>query len=578
MLIVVTVVSTLVHLYSSEYMKFDPHLSRFMSYLSLFTFFMVILITGDNFIVMFVGWEGVGLCSYLLINFWFTRLQANKASIKAMIVNRISDLILIIGVLILFYNLRTVEYFTTFAAIVIAKPFTFVFFNYNWSIIDIICLLIFIGAMGKSAQIFLHIWLPDAMEGPTPVSALIHAATMVTAGIYLITRCSPIFEYSIFSLEIITIFGALTAFFASTIGLVQNDIKKIIAYSTCSQLGYMFFSCGLSNYALAIFHLSNHASFKALLFLTAGSLIHSMNDEQDIRKMGGLRRILPFTYMMFVIGSLALIGFPFLTGFYSKDVILEIAFSSFSETALFAYWLGVTGASFTAFYSTRVIFFSFLSETNANKNIILDAHDAPFKMALPLIILAFASLFLGYLSKDMFIGLGTNFWNNAIYVKPNNIQLIDAEFLPIFFKLLPILFSFFGLFLAFFLYNFKFKFFYKLKMSKIGLYFYNFLNKKWYFDKIYYEIFNQNILSISYNISYKLIDKGVIEFFGPYGLLFIFSNWSRQLIFLQTGYIYHYSLLIFLSLIFFIALILISIYIELYFFLIFFFIIYLFLI
>lgn len=560
MLLVVTGVSTLVHLYSSEYMGHDPHLSRFMSYLSLFTFFMIILVTGDNFIQMFVGWEGVGLCSYLLINFWFTRLQANKAAIKAMIVNRISDLILILGILILFTNLKTVEYFSTFSTISVLQNYTFLFLNYNWSIIDIICILIFIGAMGKSAQIFLHIWLPDAMEGPTPVSALIHAATMVTAGVYLVSRCSPIFEYSILTLKIITIIGALTAFFASTVGLVQNDMKKIIAYSTCSQLGYMFFACGLSNYSLAVFHLSNHACFKALLFLCAGSVIHAMNDEQDIRKMGGLRRILPFTYSVFLIGSLALTGFPFLTGFYSKDIILEIAFATFNEIGHFAYWLGTIGASFTAFYSTRLIYFAFLSETNAHKNVILNAHDAPLRMAIPLSILAFGSIFIGYLTKDMFIGLGSHFWNNAIYIHPQNIQMIDAEFLPIIFKLLPIIFSIFGLSLAIFLYHLNFKFFYQIKISNIGLYFYNFLNKKWFFDKIYYEFINQNILQISYNISYKLIDKGIIEFFGPTGLLYIFSNWSKKIITIQTGYIFHYSLLIFLSLIFLINILFFSIY------------------
>jgi proton-translocating NADH-quinone oxidoreductase chain L len=577
MLIVVTGVSTLVHLYSSEYMGNDPHLSRFMSYLSLFTFFMVILVTGDNFIQMFVGWEGVGLCSYLLINFWFTRLQANKAAIKAMIVNRISDLVLVLGILILFTNLKTVEYFSSFATISILQNYTFLFINYNWSIIDIICILIFIGAMGKSAQVFLHIWLPDAMEGPTPVSALIHAATMVTAGVYLIARCSPIFEYSIFTLKMITIVGALTAFFASTVGLVQNDMKKIIAYSTCSQLGYMFFACGLSNYALGVFHLSNHACFKALLFLGAGSVIHAMGDEQDIRKMGGLRRILPFTYIMFLIGSLALMGFPFLTGFYSKDVILEIAYATFNEVGLFAYCLGTMGASFTAFYSVRLIFFTFLSETNAYKNIILHAHDAPFRMALPLSILALGSIFIGYLTKDMFIGLGTHFWNNAIYVHPNNIQMIDAEFLPTIFKLLPVIFSMLGFILAFILYQFNFKLFFYLKISNIGLYFYNFLNKKWFFDKIYYEIINQNILQISYNITYKLVDKGIVEFFGPYGLLFIFSNWSKRIIKIQTGFIFHYSLLIFLSLIFLISIILISTYINIITLFIFLFIIFIFL-
>ena len=436
MLVVITSVSTLVHLYSSQYMATDPHLSRFMSYLSLFTFFMLILVTGDNFMQMFVGWEGVGFCSYLLINFWFTRLQANKAAMKAMLINRISDLILLLGVLTIFYNIRTIEYFSTFAAISIAQNLYFIFCNYILSIIDVICILIFIGAMGKSAQIFLHLWLPDAMEGPTPVSALIHAATMVTAGVYLIGRCSPIFEYSIFSLKIITIIGASTAFFASTVGLVQNDFKKIIAYSTCSQLGYMFFACGLSNYPLAIFHLSNHAYFKALLFLCSGAVIHAMGDEQDIRKMGGLRRILPFTYIMFLIGSLSLMGFPFLTGFYSKDLILEVAFASFSETGHFAYWLGTIGAFFTAFYSTRLIFFAFLTETNAYKNVIKNAHDVPLEMGISLGLLAFGSIFIGYISKDMFVGLGSNFWNNSIYINPINNQMIDAEFLPTFFLIL----------------------------------------------------------------------------------------------------------------------------------------------
>ena len=559
MLIVITSISTLVHLYSSQYMANDPHLSRFMSYLSLFTFFMIILITGDNFMQMFVGWEGVGFCSYLLINFWFTRLQANKAAIKAMLINRISDLILLLGVLTIFYNIRTIEYFSTFAAISIVKDFYFIFCNYILSIIDVACILIFIGAMGKSAQIFLHLWLPDAMEGPTPVSALIHAATMVTAGVYLIARCSPMFEYSMFSLKVITVIGASTAFFASTVGLVQNDFKKIVAYSTCSQLGYMFFACGLSNYPLAIFHLSNHAYFKALLFLCSGAVIHAMGDEQDIRKMGGLRRILPFTYIMFLIGSLSLMGFPFLTGFYSKDLILEVAFASFSETGHFAYWLGTIGAFFTAFYSTRLLFFAFLSETNAYKNIIKNAHDVPLEMGIPLGLLAFGSIFIGYISKDMFVGLGSNFWNNSIYINPFHNQMIDAEFLPTFFKILPVILSFWGLFGAFYLYFFKFKFLYNLKISKYGLYFYNFLNRKWYFDKIYYEFINQYILQIGYNFTYKMVDKGLIEICGPYGLTTMFSFLSQRIILLQTGYIYHYSLLILIATIFLINLIFFSI-------------------
>ena len=559
MLVVVTSVSTLVHLYSSQYMSTDPHLSRFMSYLSLFTFFMLILVSGNNFMQMFVGWEGVGFCSYLLINFWFTRLQANKAAIKAMLINRISDLILLLGILTIFYNIRTIEYFSTFAAISIVEDYNFIFFNRILSIIDVACILIFIGAMGKSAQIFLHLWLPDAMEGPTPVSALIHAATMVTAGVYLVSRCSPIFEYSMFSLKIITIVGASTAFFASTVGLVQNDIKKIIAYSTCSQLGYMFFACGLSNYPLAIFHLSNHAYFKALLFLCSGAVIHAMGDEQDIRKMGGLRRILPFTYVMFLIGSLSLMGFPFLTGFYSKDLILEVAFASFSDTGHFSYWLGTIGAFFTAFYSTRLLFFAFLSETNAYKNIIKNAHDVPLAMGIPLGLLAFGSIFIGYLTKDMFVGLGSNFWNNSIYINPINNQMIDAEFLPTFFKLLPVILSFSGLLGALYMYFFKFKFLYNFKISKYGLYFYNFLNRKWYFDKIYYEFINQYVLKIGYNVTYKMVDKGLIEICGPYGLTTIFTLLSQKIVLLQTGYIFHYSLLMLISTIFLINIIFFSI-------------------
>lgn len=558
MLVTVTSISTFVHVYSSEYMSHDPHLSRFMSYLSLFTFFMIILVTGDNFIVMFVGWEGVGFCSFLLINFWFTRLQANKAAIKAMLVNRVSDLILLLGILNIFYNLQSVEYFTVFSTSSLLENFSCIFFNNYFNLIDLICILIFIGAMGKSAQIFLHIWLPDAMEGPTPVSALIHAATMVTAGVYLVTRCSPFFEYSVFSLNIITIIGASTAFFASTVALVQNDFKKIIAYSTCSQLGYMFFACGLSNYPVAIFHLSNHAYFKALLFLCSGVVIHAMADEQDIRKMGGLRRILPFTYIMFLIGSLSLMGFPFLTGFYSKDLILEIAFATNNEMGHFAYWLGSIGAFCTSFYSTRLLYFAFLTETNAHKIVIKNAHDAPFKMAFPLGILAFASIFIGFLTKDMFVGLGTDFWNNSIFIHPKHTQIIDAEFLPTILKLLPVILSFLGLLTSFFLYTYNFYFLYKLKISDIGLYFYNFLNRKWFFDKIYYELINQFFLKTGYNYTYKIIDKGLIELCGPYGLINIFSYLSQNIILIQTGYIYHYSLLIFMGCIFLINIIFLS--------------------
>jgi len=339
MLVIISFISTLVHFYSVEYMQHDPHLNRFMCYLSMFTFFMLILVTADNFIQMFVGWEGVGLCSYLLINFWFTRIQANKAAIKAMTLNKIGDFGLSLGIFTIYYVFNSVNYFTVFSLVTGLLDHSLVFFGIKVDSFTFIGVFLFIGAVGKSAQIGLHVWLPDAMEGPTPVSALIHAATMVTAGIFLLGRCSPIFEYTPSSLVVITFFGAFTCFFASSVGLVQNDLKRIIAYSTCSQLGYMIFACGLSHYSVGVFHLFNHAFFKALLFLGAGSVIHAVSDEQDIRKMGGLKKIIPFTYAVMLIGSFSLMGMPFLTGFYSKDVILEVAYSKFSVPGHFSYWL-----------------------------------------------------------------------------------------------------------------------------------------------------------------------------------------------------------------------------------------------
>ena len=428
MLIVVTFVSLFVHIYSTEYMTGDPHLPRFMSYLSFFTFFMLILVTADNFVQLFVGWEGVGLCSYLLINFWFARLQANKAAIKAMIVNRIGDFGLALGIFGIFIVFKSVDYSTVFASAGAVCDETFLFMNVEIHKLNIICILLFIGAVGKSAQLGLHTWLPDAMEGPTPVSALIHAATMVTAGVFMIARCSPIMEFAPIALSVITFVGAMTAFFAATTGLLQNDLKRVIAYSTCSQLGYMIFACGLSNYSVGVFHLANHATFKALLFLSAGSVIHAMNDEQDMRRMGGLVRVLPYTYAMFFIGSLSLMGFPFLTGFYSKDVILEVAYAKYTIVSHFAHWLGTISAFFTAFYSMRLLYLTFLSSTNSYRSIINNAHDAPFLMAIPLFALSLGSIFIGYISRDMIIGVGTNFWGQALFTLPQNLVMLDAEF------------------------------------------------------------------------------------------------------------------------------------------------------
>lgn len=543
MLVVVTSISTLVHLYSMEYMSHDPHLPRFMAYLSLFTFFMIILVTADNFLQMFVGWEGVGLCSYLLINFWFSRIQANKAAIKAMVVNRIGDFGLALGIMAIYYHFRSIDYAAVFPLVPHFVDKTFIFLNTEVDVLTTITILLFVGAVGKSAQLGLHTWLPDAMEGPTPVSALIHAATMVTAGVFLIGRCSPLFEFAPYTLTIITVVGGATAFFAATTGLLQNDLKRVIAYSTCSQLGYMVFACGISSYNVGIFHLSNHAFFKALLFLGAGSVIHAMSDEQDMRKMGGLRKLLPFTYSMMFIGSLSLMGFPFLTGFYSKDVILELAYAKFTISSHFAYWLGTISAFFTAFYSMRLLYLTFLIDTNAFKKVILNAHDAPLPMAIPLIILGFGSIFIGYYTKDMFIGLGTHFWGNSIFILPENMILIDAEFLPIYIKLLPVIFSISGALLAYTWYTYEFDWLYSIKMTNVGQNLYTFLNRKWFFDKVYNEFIAQRLLYFGYHISYKYIDRGLIELLGPYGLIQLLYSKALNLTKMQSGYIYHYAFL-----------------------------------
>ena len=552
MLIVVNCVSLVVHIYSIDYMRMDPHKVRFFSYLSLFTFFMLILVTSDNFIQMFVGWEGVGLCSYLLINFWHTRIQANKAAMKAVFINRIGDFGLLLGIFLIFWQFKSVNYLTVFSLVNFYSLNSFNFFVpvLNIDIYSLICIFLFIGVMGKSAQISLHTWLPDAMEGPTPVSALIHAATMVTAGVFLLARCSPIFEYSPLVLSIITIFGAMTAFFASATALVQNDLKRVIAYSTCSQLGYMVFACGTSNYNVGIFHLSNHAFFKALLFLSAGSVIHALSDEQDMRKMGGLLRIVPFTYATMFIGSLSLMGFPFMAGFYSKDIILELAFSKFILSSHFAYWLGVVSAFFTSFYSIRLIYLTFWSKTNSFRYSIQNAHDVSKLTGMCLIILVFCSIFIGYLSSEMAVGLGTNFWGNSIICLPQNSDILNAEFLPIFIKLIPVFFSCFGMLCSLFVYfilDKKFKFYFK--KSSLGRFFYTFFSKKWFFDKIYNEVFGQSILYLGYNYTYILIDRGILEFLGPYGISRLVYSKGFNIKGLQSGFLYHSLLFYFLGVI-----------------------------
>lgn len=548
MLIVVTSISSLVHFYSTEYMRHDPHLSRFMSYLSFFTFFMLILVTADNFIQMFVGWEGVGLCSYLLINFWYGRIQANKAALKAMIVNRVGDFGLGLAIFTIYFYYQTVDYSVVFSLTPFFSNTQILFLGYKFYLLDFIGLFLFIGAVGKSAQVGLHTWLPDAMEGPTPVSALIHAATMVTAGVFLLCRCSLLLEYAPHVSVVITVVGGMTAFFAATTGLLQNDLKRVIAYSTCSQLGYMVFAAGLSSYSVSVFHLSNHAFFKALLFLGAGSVIHAMGDEQDMRKMGGLVKILPFTYATMLVGSLALMGFPFLTGFYSKDLILELVWGSFTVEGRFVYTLGVLAAFFTAFYSVRLLGLTFLRTPNGRRYFYEHAHESSFPMALPLFLLSFGSIFIGYLSRDMFVGLGTDFWGNALFTLPTNQFILEAEFLESHIKLIPLVFSFSGLGLGLFFYLKRFETLFALKSTSQGRFLYTFLNRKWFFDKVYNDFVSQGLLHLSYKYTYQNLDRGFFEFLGPKGiskqLYFYFKKLSRS----TLSFVYHYFIIMFVFL------------------------------
>jgi NADH-ubiquinone oxidoreductase chain 5 len=553
MLITVTTASTSIHLYSISYMGEDPHLPRFMSYLSIFTFFMLVLVTADNFLQMFLGWEGIGLASYLLINFWVTRLQANKAALKAMLVNKIGDFGLALGILGIFVTFQTVDYASVFACVPYLTESSISFFTFQLDALTMISCLLFLGVVGKSSQIGLHTWLPDAMEGPTPVSALIHAATLVTAGVFLMARSSPLLEYAPTALGIICLTGAMTCFLAASTGILQNDLKRVIAYSTCSQLGYMVFACGLSSYTVSIFHLMNHAFFKALLFLSAGSIIHALSDEQDMRKMGGVGRALPFTYTMILLGSLSLVGFPFLTGFYSKDVILELAYAKYTFTGNFAYWLGSLSVFFTSYYSFRLIFLAFLGPTNALKSSIRKVHDAPFLLGLPLFPLAFGSIFLGYLGKDMMVGPGSPFWGNALFILPQNSLLIESEWIPQEVKLLPFILTFSGAIFAYFVNILFASTTYSVKTSKVGRLLYTFLNKRWLFDKVYNEFIAKNMLAFGYNISFKTLDKGVFEIIGPYGISTSIQAFIKQLRQIQSGFLYHYALIMLLGLTFIIS-------------------------
>lgn len=551
MLVVINTISFFVHMYSVSYINGDPHQPRFFSYLSLFTFFIIILVTADNLIQMFVGWEGVGLCSYLLINFWFTRIQANKAAIKAMLINRVGDIGLALGILFIFFQYKAVDYATIFSLTPNISYIETSLFQVN--LFTLSGLLLFIGAVGKSAQFGLHTWLPDAIEGPTPVSALIHAATIVTAGIFLILRCSPFFEYNSLALSIITVFGGLTAFFAAATGLLQNDLKRVIAYSTCSQLGYIMFACGLSSYSVSLFHLVNHAFFKALLFLAAGSVIHAMKDEQDMRKIGGLVKILPYTYAVMLLGSLALAGFPFISGFYSKDAILETAYIKFTVTGHFSFWMGSFAAFCTAFYSIRMLHLTFLSNPKGYKVSMVGVHEAPFFMGFPLGCLAILSVCHGYFTKDLYIGFGSFFWGNSLFTQFTNTGLVDAEFIPLYEKFIPLFFSCSGLFLAFLLFSWYSRVLFNFKRSSLGRTFYIFLNRKWLFDKLYNIFFVQKSLFFSYKQTYLIIDRGVFELFGPYGVFNVYYSNAIRVSQLQSGYLYHYLLIKFIIIILFLC-------------------------
>nr|YP_009160776.1 NADH dehydrogenase subunit 5 [Myriopathes japonica]AGN48525.1 NADH dehydrogenase subunit 5 [Myriopathes japonica] len=516
MLLVVTIVSTLVHVFSTAYMCGDPHLPRFMSYLSLFTFLMIVLVTSDNYPQLFIGWEGVGLCSYLLINFWLTRIEANKAAIKAMLVNRVGDIGLVLAMFAIWGQFGALDFSSTFN---LAPTLT------SSNNITLICLLLFIGAVGKSAQLGLHTWLPDAMEGPTPVSALIHAATMVTAGVFLLIRSSPLLEQAPLALMVVTIIGSLTAFMAATVGLVQNDLKKVIAYSTCSQLGYMVVACGLSHYSISLFHLMNHAFFKALLFLSAGSVIHALADEQDMRKMGGLMQSIPFTYTMMAIGSLSLMGFPYLTGSYSKDLILELAYDQ--HYLAFAHWLGVFSALLTAFYSIRLVYLTFISDTNTRKEVFIHAHEGSWNLTLPLLLLALGSLFVGYLTKEVI-------WSFQATLPP---------IIPISIKLMPVVFSLLGATLAIVLYHYS-AYAFSALVSPISLASYTFLYSAWQFNYIINHFLVKSVWWTGHLITYRTLDRGVLELMGPKGLSNFMIKLTQGISNIQSGLVFNYALVI----------------------------------
>jgi len=548
MLIPVLIVSSLVHIYSIDYMSHDPHNQRFFSYLSLFTFMMIILVTANNFLLMFVGWEGVGICSYLLVSFWFTRTAANQSSIAAFLTNRVGDCLLTIGMFAILWSFGNVDYSTVFSL----APFI------NEDIITIIGICFLIGAMAKSSQVGLHVWLPMAMEGPTPVSALIHAATMVTAGVYLLMRASPLIEYSSTVLILCLWLGAITTVFSSLIGLFQQDIKKVIAYSTMSQLGMMVIAVGLSSYNVALFHLVNHAFYKGLLFLGAGAVIHAVSDNQDFRKYGGLRSFLPLTYSVMLIASLSLVAFPFMTGFYSKDFILESVYGQFYFSSTVVYFIATIGAMFTTLYSVKVLYLTFLTNPNGpiinykHSTISHSAQDGGIFMSLPLIILAIFSIFFGYIGKDIFIGLGSGFFaDNSIFIHPIREIMLNTEFaVPSLFKLLPLFFTILLSIIAIILSEFIPKFIINFKLSRVGYNIFSFLNQRFFVEFLYNKYITGIIIKLGGQTT-KILDKGSVELLGPYGLEVVLLWLSKTISSLNSGIITNYALYILIGLIFY---------------------------
>ena len=546
MVLMVNLVSTLIHIYSVGYMEKDPKKILFMAYLSLFTFFMLFLVSSSNLLQLFLGWEGVGLTSYLLIGFWNYKEKANSAALKAFIVNRVGDAGLLLALFTTFVVFGTLNISEIKLLINSQNESIFNFLGFDIHSLTLISLLLFIGCMGKSAQFGLHVWLPDAMEGPTPVSALIHAATMVTSGVFLLIVMSPLLESSEFSLNFILIVGSITCIFASSVAVFQNDIKRIIAYSTCSQLGYMFMAIGSSAYTLAYFHLLSHAFFKALLFLGAGSVIHSMSDEQDIKKMGGLYNKIPLTYITMLIGSLSLVGLPFLSGYYSKDLILEIIYLNDYEYSFYFFVMGVIGVLFTSIYSLRLLVYVFHRDNVADEKVIAHIHESPSIMILPLVILSIFAIFFGMFMKIVFIEFNfLEMWSTTMYVNKSLDATFISQNVPVIFKKLPLLMIVIGTILILILY-FSFKNLIPFLKSRLS-FLYNFFKNKWYVDQLYEKIFIKPTFYFGKGF-WKSVDKELIDNLGPNGFSRIVLSFSFFVSRLQSGFLYHYVLSIIIGL------------------------------